>query len=114
MSGTEGGRRRDAPDPPYWAVIFSSQRTDADQAGYEAMSARMKELVQRQPGFLGFDTARGADGFGITVAYFESLEAIAAWRANAEHRAAQNLGRERWYNSYRLRVAKVERESSFP
>ncbi|MCC7017562.1 MAG: antibiotic biosynthesis monooxygenase [Rhodospirillales bacterium] len=78
------------------------------------MSARMKELVRRQPGFLGFDTARGADGFGISVAYFESLEAIAAWRANAEHRAAQKLGRERWYNSYRLRVAKVEREISFP
>jgi heme-degrading monooxygenase HmoA len=78
------------------------------------MSARMKELVQRQPGFLGFDSVRGADGFGITVAYFESPEAIAAWRANAEHKAAQKLGRERWYKSYRLRVAKVERESSFP
>ena len=70
----------------------------------------MVELAGRQPGFLGVESARGADGFGITVSYWDSPKAIAAWKDNAEHRAARQKGREVWYKSFRLVVAKVERE----
>lgn len=96
------------PASPYYAVIFSSRRTVGDQ-GYEAMADRMMELAAQQPGFLGAESARGADGFGITVSYWASEAAIAAWRAQAEHRVAQEGGRARWYEHYEIRVARVER-----
>ena len=96
------------PPPPYYAVIFSSLRTPTD-AGYAAMSDRMVELARLQPGFLGAESTRGADGFGITVSYWTSLDAIAHWRADAEHRVAQETGKAQWYEHYELRVALVER-----
>jgi heme-degrading monooxygenase HmoA len=73
------------------------------------MADRMVELAAEQPGFLGVESARGAGGFGITVSYWDSTQAIAAWKANAEHRIAQETGKTRWYADYQLRVAKVER-----
>jgi heme-degrading monooxygenase HmoA len=96
------------PEPPYFAVIFTSQRTEGDH-GYDAMADRMVELATKQPGFLGVESARDAGGFGITVSYWSSLEAIAAWRAHAEHRVAQETGRKRWYAHFKTRVARVER-----
>ena len=96
------------PVPPYFAVIFSSTRTPGDQ-GYGEMADRMVELAARQPGFLGVESARGQDGFGITVSYWESEAAIAAWRGQLEHRQAQQLGLERWYDHFEIRVARVER-----
>lgn len=101
------------PEPPYYAVIFSSQRTGAD-AGYETMAERMVALAQEQPGYLGVESTRGADGFGITVSYWDSLEAIARWKADLEHRQAQAQGRELWYAHYELRVARVERAYGKP
>lgn len=95
------------PAPPYYAVIFSSLRTDGDK-GYAAMAARMVELAAQQPGFLGIESAR--EGIGITVSYWESLDAIKAWKAHAEHLEAQRRGHAEWYSAFRLRVAKVERE----
>ena len=95
------------PPAPYYAVIFTSLRTDGDN-GYGATAARMEELAREQPGFLGIESAR--EGLGITVSYWESLEAIAAWKKNAEHRVAQKRGREEWYAAFRLRICKVERE----
>ncbi|HXE58828.1 MAG TPA: antibiotic biosynthesis monooxygenase [Gemmatimonadales bacterium] len=103
-----GGELARTPAPPYYAVIFSSQRTPGDD-GYGDMAARMMELAAGQPGFLGVESARGPDGFGITVSYWASEEAIAAWRRHAEHRIAQELGRTRWYADYSVRVARVER-----
>ena len=97
------------PAPPYYAVIFSSRRRGDDNDGYAETSARMVELVSEQPGFLGVESTRGADGFGITVAYFESEEAILAWRRNVEHTAARERGRAEWYAHFELRIAKVER-----
>lgn len=96
------------PAPPYYAVIFTSRRTAIDE-GYEAMSDRMLELARQQPGFLGVESARGADGLGITVSYWVSEEAIAAWKAHAEHRIAQYHGRGKWYEHFETRVARVER-----
>jgi heme-degrading monooxygenase HmoA len=104
----------DSPQPPYYAVIFTSRRTDEDSDGYAAMARRMAELAAAMPGYLGIESARGSDGFGITVSYWSSPEAIAAWRAQVEHRAAQARGKDRWYEHYELRVAKVERAYSGP
>jgi heme-degrading monooxygenase HmoA len=101
------------PEPPYYAVIFTSQRTDGDH-GYAAMAAAMADLVVQQPGSLGLETVRGADGLGITVAYFKDEASISAWKQHARHLAAQRLGKERWYAHYELRVAKVERAYSGP
>lgn len=96
------------PEPPFYAVIFSSTRTPGDK-GYEDMAERMVALAQNQPGFLGIESARDGDGFGISVSYWESEDAIASWKAEAEHRAAQSRGITDWYEHYELRIAKVER-----
>lgn len=95
------------PDPPYYAVIFSSHKKP-EAEGYDDMSARMTDLAASQPGFLGVESARNQ--LGITVSYWESLEAIRAWKQNAEHLEAQRLGRQQWYSDFRVRVARVERD----
>jgi heme-degrading monooxygenase HmoA len=99
------------PEPPYYAVIFSSQRTQGD-LGYDAMSKRMVELAVQQQGYLGAESARNADGFGITVSYWQNEASIVAWKRHAEHRIAQETGQTRWYEHYETRVAKVERAYS--
>lgn len=101
------------PQPPYYAVIFTSQRHEGDD-GYGEMAERMVALARLQPGFLGVDSTRDGDGFGITVSYWDSLDSIKDWRDNAEHLEAQRLGREKWYGSFSLRIAKVERASTWP
>ena len=102
------------PEPPYWAVIFTSRRNSDDAQGYGAMAQAMMKAALAHPGCLGAESVRGVDGLGITVAYYESEAAIAAWQADARHLAAQKLGIERWYEHYELRVAKVERAYSGP
>jgi heme-degrading monooxygenase HmoA len=97
------------PEPPYYAVIFTSLRTSDDPAGYAATAERMMELAREQPGFLGIESARGEDGLGITVSYWTSEAAIRAWHEQAEHRLAQEQGRSKWYAAFELRVARVER-----
>jgi len=97
------------PAPPYYAVIFSSLRNADDEVGYAAAADRMLELAAQQPGYLGAESTRGADGFGITVSYWESEAAIAAWKHHAEHAATRAHGRTHWYEHFELRVARVER-----
>jgi heme-degrading monooxygenase HmoA len=101
------------PEPPYYAVIFTSTRTGVDE-GYEAIAGRMVELAARQPGFLGVESTRGADGLGITVSYWSSLEAIAAWKTQGEHRVARANGHKKWYEHFETRIARVERAYSGP
>ncbi len=103
------------PKPPYYAVIFTSVRTDTD-ANYGDTAGRMVELAHQQPGFLGVESARNPpdDGaLGITVSYWDSLEAIRQWKQQAEHQIAQQTGRHTWYESYRVRICKVERDYGF-
>jgi len=100
-------------EPPYYAVVFTSRRTDVDDEGYAAMAQRMEELAAAQPGFLGVESARQSGGVGITVSYWDSLESIRKWREQAEHRVAQARGRSHWYRHYRLRVCRVESDSRF-
>lgn len=95
------------PEPPYYAVIFTSERTDVDE-GYAAMAERMLALARTQPGFLGVESAR--DGVGITVSYWRDLESIRHWKSDLEHREAQRLGREQWYRAFKTRIARVERD----
>ncbi len=96
------------PAPPYYAVIFTSQRTAADD-DYERTGLRMIELAERMPGFLGVESVRGSDGLGITVSYWRDEASIRGWREQAEHRIAQEKGNKVWYEDYFLRIAKVER-----
>lgn len=95
------------PKAPYYAVIFSSHRTDGDN-GYGEMAQRMDELAQEQTGYLGIESAR--EDLGITVSYWKDLESIKKWKANAEHLEAQRLGHQQWYTSFKVRIAKIERD----
>lgn len=100
------------PEPPYYAVIFTSKRSEGDR-GYAAMAERMVDLGSRYDGFLGIESVRGADGVGITVSYWRDEAAIAAWKRDTEHEKAQRGGREAWYERYEVRVARVERAYGF-
>jgi len=100
-------------EPPYYAVIFTSLRTEGDN-GYESTAAAMFALALEQPGCLGAESARGESGLGVTVAYFTDEAAIANWRNNARHLQAQRSGKGRWYSHYEVRVAKVDRAYSGP
>ncbi|MBV4457125.1 antibiotic biosynthesis monooxygenase [Pseudomonas sp. COR58] len=100
------------PQAPYYAVIFTSSRTEGDQ-GYAEAAARMVELAQRQPGFLGAESVRGDDGVGITVSYWTSEAAILAWKNHPEHQAIRERGRSTWYSAFHTRVCKVERDYRF-
>ena len=95
---------------PYYAVIFTSTRTDGDN-GYSKMAERMMELAQKQEGFISVDSAR--EDIGITVSYWKDLESIKNWKENSEHQIAQQKGKSDWYKKYTVRIAKIEQEYSF-
>lgn len=98
------------PKPPYYAVIFTNELT-VHTEGYEAMAEKMCEMALKEPGCLGFESVR--NGLGITISYWESLEAIKNWKANTEHLEAQQQGRDIWYKNYKTRICKVERDYGF-
>lgn len=98
------------PEIPYYAVIFTSVRTEGDN-GYAEMADRMVELAQQQDGFLGVESARNE--VGITVSYWRDLESIKRWKEHAEHSFAREKGRSEWYKSFTTRIAKVERDYGF-
>ena len=98
------------PRPPYYAVIFTSERTIVEE-GYHDMAIKMSSLAAQQPGFLGQESAR--ENIGITVSYLASLEAIKQWKKNSEHLLAQQMGKEKWYAAYKTRICKVERDYAF-
>lgn len=101
------------PEPPYYAVIFTSRLRDP-APGYGQMAGEMMRLAEGMPGYIGAESARDGEGLGITVSYWQDEAAIAAWRGRAEHLVAQKLGKTRWYAQYRLRVARVERAYDGP
>jgi heme-degrading monooxygenase HmoA len=101
------------PQPPYYAVIFTSIKTAPDDEEYHRTAERMVELAMTQPGYLGIEFAGGGDGVSITVSYWDSVENIRQWQQNAEHLQAQTRGKTRWYNRFHLRVCKVERAYGF-
>jgi len=105
---SDSGLAQGLPEPPYYAVIFSSRRTPGEN-GYGAMAERMLALARAQPGFLGVESVRDAEGLGITVSYWRDEGSIAGWKRHAEHLVAQERGRREWYAAFELRVARVER-----
>jgi len=102
------------PEPPYYAVIFSSLRKGSEDHGYGETAERMVALATAQQGFLGVESVRGADGFGLTVSYWESEADIRAWKLEAEHGDARRRGRLEWYEHFEIRVARVERAYAGP
>ena len=98
------------PEPPYYAVIFTTVKSE-NQTGYAEMNARMYELAQQQKGYLGIESAKGE--IGISVTFWETLEDIKNWKQHAEHRLAQAKGYEMWYQSFKTRVCRVERDHEF-
>ena len=101
------------PEPPYYAVIFTSKRAQDDGRAYDAIARRMIDLGSRYAGFLGIESVRGTDGVGITVSYWRDEAALLAWKRDTEHEKAQRGGREAWYERYEVRIAKVERAYGF-
>jgi len=93
------------PEPPYYAVIFTSLRTEGDN-GYGEMTERMVKPTSQQPGFLGVESVR--ENIGITVSYWSEIKSIKAWKQNAEHLIAQRQGREVWYKEFKTRISRVE------
>ncbi|MEE9494694.1 MAG: antibiotic biosynthesis monooxygenase [Gammaproteobacteria bacterium] len=96
-----------------YAVIFSSSRTDTENESYRETAERMLSLAAQQPGFLGVESVRETTGDGITVSYWSDLASIEAWKNNAEHRVARQHGREHWYQSFNVRICKIEKEYTF-
>ncbi len=99
------------PEPPYYAVIFTSVRTDID-AGYNETAERMLELAHKQPGFIGVDSVR-KNGLGITVSYWRDEASITQWKQHSEHLMAQKAGKETWYEQFHVHIARVERSYGF-
>lgn len=118
ISETYGRVMTHTPDPPYHAVIFTNRRAgwgdESTDAAYDIAAARMEDLAATIPGYLGIESARSADGSGITVSYWEDESAIERWRTHPEHLEVQSRGRADWYQWYELRVAVVDRARSFP
>ncbi|MGE7111918.1 antibiotic biosynthesis monooxygenase family protein [Lysinibacillus sp. NPDC047702] len=96
-----------------YAVIFTSQRAEKDGEGYAKMAEAMDNLAQKQPGFIRVESVRDAEGKGITVSYWETLEAIQAWKENTKHLVAQQFGKENWYTQYHVEICQVMKEYSF-
>ncbi|MGG0459698.1 antibiotic biosynthesis monooxygenase family protein [Bacillus mycoides] len=96
----------------YYAAIFTSQRSEHNSERYESMSENLVELVKTQPGFIRIESARDNEEYGITISYWESLEAIQKWKANTTHQVAQQKGKETWYSQYNVQICKVVRDYS--
>ncbi len=95
---------------PYYAVIFTSTRTEGDN-GYAEMALQMESLAAQQKGFLGIESAK--EQVGITVSYWDSLGAISNWKAHTDHMFAQQKGIKEWYRWYKVRICLVEKEYEF-
>ena len=104
-------RNENKLQPPYYAVIFTSQRTEGDN-GYGKMAQAMEQLASKQQGFLGVESARDSE-LGITISYWATLDDIRNWKENSAHKAAQQSGKIEWYQNYKVRICKVERDYLF-
>jgi len=98
------------PAPPYYAVIFTSILNE-DHDGYSEMADKMEKLAKKQPGYLGFESARSE--IGISISYWKDIESIKKWKENSEHLLAQKSGREKWYKAYKIRITRIERDYEF-
>jgi heme-degrading monooxygenase HmoA len=100
------------PKTPYYAVIFTSIKTSGDN-GYEKVGDEIVNIVSKQKGFLGAESVRDKDGFGMTISYWNSLESINEWKYNVPHMKAKDMGKKMWYSKYMIRICKVESDNYF-
>lgn len=90
-----------------YLVVFRAEVKHLD-ADYVAMAARLRDLALTEFGCLEFHALTEGDQ-EIALSYWPDLEAVARWRTHDEHLLAQQLGRERWYRSYRVEISRIER-----
>ncbi len=95
----------------YYAVIFTSKQSE-NTDGYAEMAEQMNDFVKKQKGFIGFESVREGKN-GITVSYWESMEDIRAWSINERHAEAKKGGKEKWYDSFSVKICEVKREYAF-
>lgn len=100
------------PKAPYYAVIFTSIRTSGDN-GYAKVGDEIDNIVSKQKGFLGVESVRDKDGFGLTISYWDSLESINEWKYNVPHMEAKDMAKKMWYSKYMIRICKVESDNYF-
>jgi len=93
-------------------VLFRSKLVNVPD-GYDAMAAEMEALARTMPGFVDVKAFKAEDGERLTVVWWENEETLKGWRENLRHRMAQRLGRERWYEYYKIEVAEVVRKNTF-
>jgi heme-degrading monooxygenase HmoA len=108
LTGVGGVKPAPPFQPPYWVAVFTSKLAD-NAEGYSVTADAMVALAKTQPGYLGHDSARGADGLGITVSYWRDEASILAWKRQGDHVAAQTAGHQQWYNAYTVHIAEVSR-----
>lgn len=97
--------KKTPPQKNYYAVIFSSTKSD-DLEGYKEMDELTMKLAQEQAGFLGYESVNNANT-GIFISYWESMDAINIWRKNSTHLMAKTKA-EQWYKRYLSQICKVE------
>jgi heme-degrading monooxygenase HmoA len=90
-------------------LIRTALRADVDMQEYEALNTRMVEIVQGIPGFVSVKGYRADDGDEVSIARFESQEALSTWRNHPEHLETQRKGRERLFRSYDIQICEVVR-----
>ena len=100
------------PSPPYVCAVFTSIRTEINE-GYEQMNDILFKEINKVSGYLGNETFRDKDGFGVNVSYWKDMKSLKYWRDNELHKKAQALGKSKWYKEYKLRICKVERNYEF-
>jgi len=98
------------PSPPYFAVIFVSERSDDDE-GYQEMDDLMMEQAQQQPGYLGYSSA-GDERGGIFISYWKDQESIDNWRRHSGHLQAK-ANATRWYRYFHSLICEVKSQKEF-
>ncbi len=93
---------------PYYVVIFSSKKVHDVPDEYYQTNDKLLQDIQKTRGFLGYESVEG-----MTLSYWETLEAIKVWKNHTFHKKAQQQGRAVWYDYYNVKIAKVEREYEF-
>ena len=95
-------------------VLFRSKLVSTARSdGYSEMADEMDQMARTMPGFIDLKAFTAEDGERLTVVWWQDEETLRAWREAARHRVAQRLGRERWYEYYKVDVAEIVRRKEF-
>jgi len=94
------------------AVIFEVWPKADHKQDYLDTAQGLKARLEAAPGFISIERFESLVESGkiLSLSFFESEEAVAAWRNTLEHRKAQVQGRRVYFENYRLRIASVQRD----